>query len=331
MSNSLRHLAPEFSIDEAKEIAMKFYNLNEFVCQLPSERDQNFLFQNNQSKFILKISNISEIYSIIDMQNCVMEHINTSSRCLPSLDGQMIITYKNHFIRLINYLPGVPLGNYQPHTAKLLINLGKVLGEIDKSLYEFKHESMKRDLYWNMMNAEKIINTYKHLIINKNHYEIIEDILKDWIKFVIPQVSLLRCSVIHNDANDYNIIVTDEETVGLIDFGDLCETFTVCEAAIACAYIMLDKDDPIDAATNLIYGYNEIFPFEKIEIDLIYYFIRMRLAMSVTISAHQKQIQPKNQYLVISEKPAWNLLEKLTNINSNIAHQTFRSICHFSN
>ncbi|CAF1093944.1 unnamed protein product [Adineta steineri] len=37
MSNSLRHLAPEFSIDEAKEIAMKFYNLNEFVCQLPSE------------------------------------------------------------------------------------------------------------------------------------------------------------------------------------------------------------------------------------------------------------------------------------------------------
>jgi hypothetical protein len=57
----------------------------------------------------------------------------------------------------------------------------------------------------------------------------------------------------------------------------------------------------------------------------------MRLAMSVTISAHQKQIQPDNHYLIISEKPAWNLLEKLTTIDMKFVHQTFRSVCHLSN
>jgi Ser/Thr protein kinase RdoA (MazF antagonist) len=182
-----------------------------------------------------------------------------------------------------------------------------------------------------MMNAENIINTYKNFICEKNHRDIIENILKDWIQFVLPYFSSLRISVIHNDANDYNIIVIDDDNIFLIDFGDMCETFLICEPAIACAYIMLDKDNPIDSAAHLIQGYHEICPLKEIEIDLIYYFIRMRLAMSVTISAHQKQIQPDNHYLIISEKPAWNLLEKLTTIDMKFVHQTFRSVCHLSN
>jgi len=327
MSNDLRHLSPEFSIDEAKQIAVKYYNLNEFLCQLPSERDQNFLFQRDQLKFILKISNIDENYSVIDMQNRAIECIDNGIQILPSLDGKMINTYKNHLIRLVTYLPGIPLANYRPHSSKLFFNLGKILGQIDKSLIGFKHESIKRNLYWNMINAENIINTYKNLILEKNHREIIENILQDWIQFVLPFFSLLRISVIHNDANDYNIIVINEENIGLIDFGDMCETFLICEPAIACAYIMLDKDNPIDYAANLIQGYNQIYPFEKNEIDLIYYFIRIRLAMSVTISAHQKKIQPNNHYLVISEKPAWSLLEKLTTIDTKFVNQTFQSVC----
>ena len=282
MSNNLRHLSPQFSIDEAKHIAVKYYNLSEFICQLPSERDQNFLFQRDQRKFILKISNIDETYSVIDMQNCAIECIHNDLRALPALDGNMILTYENHFVRLVTYLPGICLADYRPHSPTLIFNLGKVLAKVDKCLIGFTHEGTTRDLYWNMINAENIINTYKHLILENSHREIIERILKDWTEIVIPNFPLLRKSVIHNDANDYNIIVTNEDNISLIDFGDMCETFIVCEAAIACAYVMLDKDDPIGLAKNLIRGYHESHPFENIEIDLIYHFIRMRLAMSVT-------------------------------------------------
>ncbi|CAF1593486.1 unnamed protein product [Rotaria sp. Silwood1] len=331
MSNDFRSLSPEFSIDEAKTIANQYYGLNQFICQLPSERDQNFLFHHQQSKFILKISNIDENYSVIDMQNRAMEHINNGIRVIAALDGNMIVKYKNHLIRLVNYLPGIPLANYQPHTPKLFFNLGKLLGQIDKSLLEFKDESAKRYIYWNIINAEYIINKYINLIVNKNHRQIIENILKDWIEIVVPLFSLLRQSIIHNDANDNNIIVIDEDNIGLIDFGDMCQTFIISEVAIACAYIMLDKQDPINSATYLISGYNQINQLEDIEIDLIYHFICARLAMSVMISAHQKQIQPDNNYLVISEKPAWTLLEKLTTIDTKFIYQAFRSACTTSN
>ncbi|CAF0984985.1 unnamed protein product [Adineta ricciae] len=332
MSNELRHLSPEFSIDEAKKVANEYYKLKEFVSQLPSERDQNFLFQNDdQTKFILKISNIDEDHSVLDMQICAIQRFNSQLRTVPSLDGQMIITYKNHYIRLVTYIPGTPLARFQPHSRKLLINLGKTLGQLDQSLEKLDHPSMNRDLYWNMNNAEKIINAFKYLITEKNRYEIIEDILRRWVKFVRPCLPSLRTSVIHNDANDYNIIVHDEETVNLIDFGDLCRSYVVSEVAIACAYVMLDKNDPISAASYVLCGYQQIYPLEPIEVDLIYYFILMRLAMSVTISAHQKQSQPNNEYIVISEKPAWSLLEKLNDLDFDSVRQTIRSVCNSSN
>jgi len=104
---------------------------------------------------------------------------------------------------------------------------------------------------------------YKHLIIEKTHYD---------------------------------IILTNENNINLIDFGDMCETFVVCEPAIARAYIMLDKENPIESAANLIQGYNQIYSLEQVEIDFIYYFIRIRLGMSVTISAHQKKF---NRIIII--------------------------------
>ncbi|CAF3309596.1 unnamed protein product [Rotaria sp. Silwood2] len=108
MSNDLRTLSSEFSIDEAKTIANQYYGLNQFISQLPSERDQNFLFQDEQSKLILKISNIDETYSVIHMQNRAIEHINSGIRVIAALDGKMIVKYKNHLIRLVNYIPGIP-------------------------------------------------------------------------------------------------------------------------------------------------------------------------------------------------------------------------------
>ncbi|CAF3953341.1 unnamed protein product, partial [Rotaria sp. Silwood1] len=112
--------------------------------------------------------------------------------------------------------------------------------------------------------------------------------LKDYIQIVVPLFSSLRKSIIHNDTHDYNIIIIDEDNIGAIDFGHMCQAFLISEVAIACIYIMLNKQDPIDSATNLIRGYNQLNKFEDIEIDLIYHSICVRLAMSVTICTHQK-------------------------------------------
>jgi 4-aminobutyrate aminotransferase-like enzyme len=53
------------------------------------------------------------------------------------------------------------------------------------------------------------------------------------------------------------------------------------------------------------------------------------LSSSVTIAAYQQDLQKDNEYLSVSEQPAWNTLHKLIEINPEKAHQQFRKVCEF--
>ena len=104
---------------------------------------------------------------------------------------------------------------------------------------------------------------------------------------IAPCLPDLRRSVIHGDANDYNILVTGAKTRtphigGIIDFGDAVYSCTVFELAVAAAYVILDKRDPLTAAAHVIGGYNTEFALRnEQEISLLYNLIAMRLCVSV--------------------------------------------------
>ena len=53
----------------------------------------------------------------------------------------------------------------------------------------------------------------------------------------------LRKQLIHNDFNQYNIIVSNNELVGIIDFGDVTFSNLVSELAIAMYSIGFDEED----------------------------------------------------------------------------------------
>src|SRR5205807_1770478 len=74
-------------------------------------------------------------------------------------------------------------------------------------------------------------------------------------------------------------------------------------------------------------GYHEIFPLTEKEIELLFHLVYMRLCVSVTNSARERKREPDNEYLTISEKPAWELLEKLAVIDPAFAHYIFRDAC----
>ncbi len=56
----------------------------------------------------------------------------------------------------------------------------------------------------------------------------------------------------------------------------------------------------------------------------------MRLVISVTKSAMNKQAEPENEYLLISEKPAWEVLEKWKKVKQEHALYSFRNCCNFT-
>ncbi|HEY7348147.1 MAG TPA: aminotransferase class III-fold pyridoxal phosphate-dependent enzyme [Ktedonobacterales bacterium] len=334
---------PVFSIQDACRIAAEVYSLQAVAQPLPGERDANFYLKNEAGQeFVLKIAPAEEQRTLLDMQNAALKHL---AACDPSLvlpqvcltsAGESTATVtssvgEQHFARLLTYVPGQLFAEVKPHTPPLLHSLGVLLGKLDRALQDFSYPAAQRILKWDLQRAAWIRDYLQH-IDGPERRAIIEHFLSRFEEQALPVLPTLRTSVIHNDANDYNVLVgaadgMQRHVVSLLDFGDMAQTYTVCEVAIAAAYAMLHKADPLAAAAEVVAGYHEVFPLNEAELEALYPLICIRLCVSVVNSAYQQKIAPDNDYLTISERPAWALLEHLMNVAPALAHYTFRHAC----
>ena len=80
------------------------------------------------------------------------------------------------------------------------------------------------------------------------------------VRYDAIDLRALPRQVVHNDLNDENLLVRDGAIAGVIDFGDAIETVRAAELAIACTYAMLDQEDPVAVAGDVIAGYQSVAP-----------------------------------------------------------------------
>ena len=130
-----------------------------------------------------------------------------------------------------------------------------------------------------------------------------------------PHLARLRTAVLHQDANDYNIVVDGGEVTGLIDFGDMTHGRQINELAVTLAYALLDAEDVYKAARPIIAAYAQAFPLTCDEAGILFDLVAARLAASVCISSHRAWEFPGNDYLLISQAPAFRLLDRLDRTN----------------
>jgi Ser/Thr protein kinase RdoA (MazF antagonist) len=298
---------PAFDVESAAAVADRYFGIRASASPLPSERDQNFLLTNRAGeKFVLKIANALEEPAFLEAQNAVLTHlakrVSFCQRLVPATSGDGIITVQDangatHLARLVHYLEGVPLGEVKPQSNELLRDLGRKLGALDRALADFDHPAVHRDFHWDLANGHRILSEYGGLIRDPALRELVR-------KCRIDFDSTLRRSVIHGDANDYNVIVDPErmELVGLLDFGDMVYSYTIGNLAIAIAYVVLDKADPRQAANEVVEGYRRELPVLDNELEALWSLVLMRLCMSVCLAAYQQQQRPENEYLQISQR-----------------------------
>lgn len=326
---------------QAAEIAQNLYGLKGEIIALPGELDFNFKLQSKAVSYILKISRPDVSLDFINFQQELLHHISNSKSDILSpisindLNGNPIGKYTDasgnlRYVRLLSWIEGRVWSSVHPKNENLFFSLGEQAGKISKALIGFDHPLAHRNFEWDLAQANW---TKAHLdLFNSKQKFILTHFQNRFEELQSPYLSL-RKSIVHNDVNDNNILVSEElinpKVKTIIDFGDAVYTQSINDLAIAIAYAILDKPDPLRAALPLIRGYHLSFPLLEEELSLLYTLVAMRLVISVTKSAINKQKEPDNQYLLISEKPAWETLEKWIQINENYAHYSFREVCGF--
>ena len=171
--------------------------------------------------------------------------------------------------------------------------------------------------------------TKKHLhLFNEKEIEVLA-YFQELFENNFESYSLLRKSVIHNDINDNNVLVSSElinpKVTAFIDYGDAMQTQIINDVAIACSYAIMREKEPLDAALPIVRGYHSTCPLLEDELEHLYNSIAMRMVISVVQCAINKLKEPDKDYLYISEKPSWELLKKWKKVSAYFAYFSFGS------
>ncbi|NUO01469.1 MAG: aminotransferase class III-fold pyridoxal phosphate-dependent enzyme, partial [Saprospiraceae bacterium] len=339
----MKDAKPATTLDEVARIACAWPDFQNCRIQaLPGEIDLNFkLTRQDGTCFVLKIAHPDTSFEALDFQNKLLQHLANQTlflkfpQVIPDQQGDAIHVLdsqqgKARYVRVLSWVEGRVWGKSAPGGKPVLESLGVAMGTLSSALETFEHPHAHRHLKW---DAIKMPWIEPHLGLFPEHQQtMLRHFLSLFKTEVTPHMPQLRHSVIYNDANDYNILLdarsfAPSEVISLIDYGDALHSCTVCDLAIAIAYAVMDKPDPIAAAATIVRGYHLKYALREAEVAVLFPLVAARLCISVTVSALNRAEHPENEYLQISDQPAWSLLEKLYAFSPALAHYTFRHAC----
>ncbi len=321
-----------------KELLHKHYDMEVAVEKTSGYEDQNFLLNDHKgARFICKV-NVDLVHPyFVEAQLKTMDYLSQSSisqqiqKVIRNVEGLALTTIKENeqylYIRVLSYLEGTCVAELLLPQPAVFDSLGSTLAKMDKHLADFVHPAAYRYTEWDLT---QVLNSRENLKYIKNHEQrtMAAYFLLQYEMEVVPLLPQLRKAVIHNDANDYNVLAGDDTVTGIIDFGDMVESHLINNLAVACTYAMFRQYDPLAIAERVVGSYHQEYPLTSAELSVLYYLIGARLCKSVTTSALQRE-NSNNKHHFVSEKDAWTLLYQWIKINPLKAEDTFNLCCGY--
>ena len=323
---------------------MKSILLQEFgvrahkIKKLSGYNNRNYLVITSDSKYILKTYKFDEIqYDLVIAESEVLRHLSKQRHDYfpephKSIDGNYVKIIdtgdEKIIVRLLSFLEGDFFSEVS-HSEELFISFGRLMATMDQELLGQKNYTIQSRQYaWDI----QFVHLNKAFVIDipePGKRRIVEYFLLQFEEMVRPYMPGLRKSIIHNDGNDWNVLVNNGKVSGIIDFGDIVYSPIINEVAVGITYAIMGKDDPVLWASHIIRGYHSILPLKIEELGILYYLIAAQLCISVINSAHNKKIDPDNEYISISENRAWVLIYKWLETNPHLAAREFMQTCGY--
>lgn len=305
------------------EHLFRYYGLEGELKRLAGENLNYLVTETSGERFVFKVVGDDEPLSVSEMERALLEHARNAgfSAGLP----RIIKTYNKkyntginiplngvYYSRLMSFLEGDVLEYISNISTELLKNTGKTLASFDRAVEGFDHPGAHLGGAWELPRAGQ----------HRDKLELIEEPeLRERVAWafdlwqdVQDELKGLPHQVIHGDANKENILVKGNRVSGLVDFADACYSPRICELAICLAYLMMDRDDPMQVAASVIAGYMEELELLEEELAVLFPLVCGRLAVTICMATSRLAEEPENPNLFVSLEPAKALLEKLEEI-----------------
>lgn len=232
-------------------------------------------------------------------------------------------------VRVLDWVSGTELSRVGEHSSALLEDIGATAAAISSALAGFTSPTFHQTHHWDLARSGDVIRETLDADPELAGEFGAELVLRRW-GVVEPVLAALPRAVVHHDLNDNNVLVGTvhgrQAVSGVLDFNDALYGMRVAEPAIAGAYAMLRKDDPIAALSHVVAGYHASTRLTDAEVDAIFPLATARLCMQVLTWTVRARTRP-TAYGAMRMQHTAPTLQRLLHVEPAHAAERLRAAC----
>lgn len=311
--------APQVSEDQAADLLRTHYGLTGQVRSLGSQQDCNFLVLDGElPTAVLKVPNPAFNETELQAQDAAATLIAREQPSLriatpmPTTPGAQHPT-----LRLLPYLDGgtlVERGHLAPPVVEAM---GDIAAQVSVALAGFTHPGLDRALQWDLRFGDDVV---AELISHVPHHQDAIRAAADqaWSR-IAAQAAALPRQAVHLDLTDANLIAApDGRPDGIIDFGDLSDTWAVSELAVTLSSVLGHPgNDPISILPG-IKAFHARRPLQHHEAQALWPLLVLRTAVLIVSGAQQGALDPANTYITGQSDDEWRMFATATSVPMDV-------------
>jgi hydroxylysine kinase len=334
-ANVLTGAKPTVSPATVLKVLRQHWNLeNVKITPLNSERDQNFQVDGPDGRFVLKIANPAEPFSITQLQTQALTHIAATDpsipvpRVIPTQNETTEISLSGSTVRLLSWMNGVPWHLTQRSAAQRR-SIAEGHARLVLALASFSSNEPPSFLQWDVQHVSKLADRLD--AVPAECREGVDIVLERFAAIAAPALKNLPRQYGHNDMQPHNIVVDENDHTrmsGILDFGDMVLTPVACDLGVACAYNAVAGDHPFQTVGEYVAAFNAIRPLSDAEIQVLPILTMARLATTIIIASWRASLYHDNANYVLRNRPAAIAgLSQLLTLSHDTAVEYLRKIC----
>lgn len=322
-----------------------YYDLPDAVLvSLGGELDRNYRVSTNDGRtFLAKLRTKAGRKDELQWQKDILLHLADRKAertvgvrvptLVPTVDGHLDVGIEmgseRWLLTVLDWVPGTDMVRVPEHSDELLLDIGATAARVTRALTGFESAGMHQTHHWDITRSAEVIEAL--LAADPALAENADALTAlSWFKRYEPLLLSLPAAMVHNDLNDNNVLVGERDgmqrVVGLLDFNDALFTVRVAEPAIAGAYAMLRKNDPLTAMGLVVAGYHGVTPLTDEELTVAFPLAAARLAVQALTWASRGRTNP-TAYGAMRMQHTLPALHRIVQIDPHAAAEHLHAVC----
>ena len=231
-------------------------------------------------------------------------------------------------MRLLEYLPGGTLTGEQYLSPAVVARMGELAARTSLALAGFTHPGLDRALQWDLRHADRVVALLApHHPDPAKRQRVADAATSAWVTLASLAPALPRQAV-HLDLTDDNVVCRTGRGIrtpdGIIDFGDVTDSWAVSELAITISSVLHHAGAEPVSVLPAIRAFHELRPLSAAEVAAIWPLVVLRGAVLVVSGEHQVQLDGgTNAYAAAGVAREWRIFERADSMPSAVMTAVF--------